>query len=231
MSPHPTASTLVPERDEAPLTGVTRKCREVGHHEHVEPTLDDAADHVGEQLPDDPDRAAQDRRRTLRELHARLRDNEQASDLGDDVVEELFAVTDDVLALEAFAVEERDREAHRDSSRTIYGAAAALVLSSAAVLVIVVVFGWASAWGITSLALAMAAGVFLAVAHTVAQLDGHRERTLSAILTLVAGLLVAALAPGWLPWWSTPIALLLLLLLTATFATTIRVDLSDTTKR
>jgi len=59
------------------------------------PTVDDVADKINWQQPDTPDAAARQRRRTLRELHSRLRSNEGSTDdLAADVINDLFALAD-----------------------------------------------------------------------------------------------------------------------------------------
>lgn len=182
----------------------------------MEPTGDDIADHG-------PEAAAQQRRSALWELHARL-SNSQVQDLDEDGVEEIFTLTDDVLVLEARAVEHREREAHRHSSRTIYTAIGTRVLGSVTVLTLGIVFGWVSGWGIATLVITIVVGLVLAGAHAIAEPSGHRERVLRATLALVFGLVVAALVPTAPAWWVTLFALVLFLGIAVTFAATLRIE-------
>jgi len=158
-----------------------------------------------------------------------LRSNEGSTDdLDVDEINDLFALTDEVLALEARAAEHHEREVHRRSSGMIYAATGALVLGSATMLTLGILLGWLSGWGITALAITIAVGVLLAGAHAIAEPSGHRERVRSAVLALIPGLAVAGLAPGWLPWWISLIALVILLVIAATFAATVNIEQPDT---
>lgn len=90
----------------------------------------DTVDEADERQPEELDTAAQQRRRVLWERHARLRSIELGSDLDKTALDELFALTDEVLGLERRALERRALDDHRSSSRWIYGATGALVVGS-----------------------------------------------------------------------------------------------------
>lgn len=170
---------------------------------------------------------AQRWRRELWERHAGLGSSERTGDLDREALADLFELTDEVLMHEDLAAEHRDQQDHSRSSRRIYTATAALVLAATAMLVVGIVLGWISGWGIAAVSIAGVTGLVMAGAHAVAEPAGHQDRARIAILSLIPGVAVVSLAPGWLPWWASVIALLLLVGSAAAFVATARLDLSD----
>lgn len=135
-----------------------------------------------------------------------------------ETIEEIFTLTDELLGLEAAAAEQRDAAEHAQSSRVIYAAAGALGVVSALLLVLALSFGWYSGWGLVVLVANLVVAVGMIGIHAAADRVGHQERCLSALVALGLGVLVAAIAPWWLPWWAAIAALLVMLLNGVVFA-------------
>jgi hypothetical protein len=163
----------------------------------------------------------------LWERHAQLRSIELGSDLDKAALDELFALTDEVLGRELRALKRRARDDHRSSSRWIYGATGALVVGSGVALTLGLMLGWLSGWGVTAIVISIAVGLTLAGAHAIAGADGHQTRVQAAVLALIAGAALEALAACRLSWWISVTVLVFLLGAAGAFIATVRIKPPD----
>jgi Na+-translocating ferredoxin:NAD+ oxidoreductase RnfD subunit len=126
-------------------------------------------------------------------------------------IEDIVTLTDELLAVESTAAEQRGAAEHAQNSRVIYSAAGALGVVSALLLVLALLFGWYSGWGLEVLVANLVVAVGMLGVHATADRAGHRARCLSALIALGLGVLLAAIAPWWLPWWVAIAALVMML--------------------
>ncbi len=133
-------------------------------------------------------------------------------------IEEIFTLTEQLLAFEAAAAEQRDAAQHAQSSRVIYSAAGVLGVVSALLLVLALSFGWYSGWGLVVLVANLVVAIGMVGVHAAANRVGHQKRRLSALVALGLGVLLAAIASWWLPWPAAIAALLAMLVNGEVFA-------------
>jgi hypothetical protein len=168
------------------------------------------SDRTGKE-PDDVDERAAQRRRELWMLHAELPSTAELDpaeldpaelDAADETVEKIFELTEELLSLEAAAAEQRELAEHARSSRVIYWSAGALGVVSAVPLGLGLLLGWYPGWGLAVLVANLLVALGMAGIHAVATRAGHRERRRHAVVALGVGVVLAAVAPWWLPWWA-----------------------------
>jgi hypothetical protein len=177
-----------------------------------------------QEAPDDgadPARLDEDaRRRRLALLAAHQRLTVPVAGVADAELDELIALTQDVLRHEDVAARVRDERERAAGSQVVVrnalvlGAVAALLLAAGPVT------GWWSVTGTALLWVAAVAAVVVLAGHALGPPAGHAARRTGSWVVLAAGAAVVAVAPEWAPWWLRAVLVGVLVVAVALFLLT-----------